>query len=209
MLKVYGHEKSRAFRVLWLLEELQLPYEHISLNFNEGEHRSADFLRLNPSGKVPVVVDGDRVIHESSAILLYLMDTYGQTSPLAVTTPEKRTELYQWLFYGSSELEQGLWTAARHSFVYPAEKRIEAAVNWGRSEFSGQLDYLSSMLGSKTYLLGAQFTIADILIVQILLWGTQQQKLDLRFDNVNQYLKRSVSRPQFQSLVARFKKAKA
>jgi glutathione S-transferase len=205
MLKLYGSEKSRAFRVLWLLEELGIPYEHHSLIFANEEHLSEEFLKLNPSGKVPVLTDGNQIIHESSAILLHLMDHYGQESELAIK-PGQRTELYQWLFYGSSELEQGLWTAARHSFVYPQDRRIDAAVTWGREEFTNQLNYLSQMLGNKSYLLGDQFTIADILIAQILLWATQQQKIDLSFDNIKAYLTRCVSRPKFRMLVARFKK---
>jgi glutathione S-transferase len=204
MLQLYGSEKTRAFRVLWLLEELNLPYKHMALNFAAGEHKSPDYLKLNPSGKVPVLVDGSLVIHESSAILLHLLDSYGEGSSLEISR-DKRTELYQWLFYGSSELEQGLWTAARHSFVYPPEKRIEAAVASGRAEFTSQLPYLSKMLGDKLFLLGDQFTIADILIAHILLWGSQQQKLDLVFDNINQYLKRCVSRPNYSKLVDRFK----
>lgn len=207
MLKIYGSQKSRTFRVLWLLDELDMQYDHISLNFTDGDHRSAEFLKINPSGKVPVLVDGDQIIHESSAILLHIMEKYGQNTALEVKS-ENRTKLYQWLFYGSSELEQGLWTAARHSFVYPVERRIKDAVLWGQEEFKSQLNYLSKMLGGQSYLLGEQFTIADILIAQILLWATQQQKIEIDFENLKAYLERCVSRPKFIALVKRFKKDK-
>jgi glutathione S-transferase len=208
MLRVYGHAKTRAFRVLWLLEELGLQYEHISLVYAKGEHRTKEFLRLNPLGKVPVLVDGDQVVYESAAIMMHLMEVRGTHSDLYIEPGSRRTHLYQWLFYGVAELEQGLWTAARHTFVLPPEKRIPAAINWGQEEFLKQLPYLSEQLGEKSYLLGGQFSIADILISQILSWATQQQKLPLQFDNLLQYQKRCTSRPCFQSLVARLREGR-
>jgi glutathione S-transferase len=205
MLKVYGHEKTRAFRVLWLLEELALPYEHHRPAIVRGDLQSPELLALHPAGKVPVLVDGDLVVHESTAIMLHLVDRYGAGSALAVTEPTERAALYQWLFYGASELEQGLWTAARHGFILPEAERLPAAIAWGRAEFTGQLRYLSTMLGERGFLLGERFTAADVLIAQILLWATQQQKLELGYDNVRAYLGRCTARPAFQALVTRFR----
>ena len=74
----------------------------------------------------------------------------------------------QWLFYGADELEQGIWTAARHKFVLPKEKRIAENIEWGFYEFEKCLDYFTLMLGDKSYVANDKFSVADIQIAQIL-----------------------------------------
>jgi len=77
MIKLYGIPASRAFRPLWMLEELGLAYENVPVNFADGGTRSAEFLTLNPNGHIPVLVDGEVVLWESMAISLYLARKYG------------------------------------------------------------------------------------------------------------------------------------
>jgi glutathione S-transferase len=89
VIRLYGTSNTRAFRPLWMLEELGLPFEHVKLDFAKGETRSADFLRLNPNGHVPVLVDGDLVLFESMAINLYLAERYGGGT-LRPDSPEDR-----------------------------------------------------------------------------------------------------------------------
>jgi glutathione S-transferase len=78
MLKLYGGTRSRAAIVAWYLEELAVPYEFVRLDMAAGAHRQPDYLAINPMGKVPALVDGETVVWESGAILLYLADKYGQ-----------------------------------------------------------------------------------------------------------------------------------
>jgi len=75
-MKLYGFGPTRSLRALWGLRELDAEFEFVPVNLLKGEHKSPEFLRLNPAGKVPVLVDGDLVIAESAAIVLYLADKY-------------------------------------------------------------------------------------------------------------------------------------
>ena len=202
MIKVYGSSRTRAFRVLWLLEEMGVEYEHVDVSFADGEHLSEEFLKLNPSAKVPVLIVDDVVYHETSMMLYMLADKYGKGTPLELAADDSKYKILQWLFYGADELEQGLWTAARHKFALPKERRIKEAIDWGFYEFEKALDYLSTMLGDKTYLVAESFSIADIQISQILMWAVSQQKLDLKYDNVRAYHKRARSREGFKKTVA-------
>ena len=206
MIEVYGNASSRAFRVFWLLEELQLEYVQRDVSFRDGEHLRDEFMRLNPASKVPVLIDGGEVYHETSMMLWMLADKYADGSALELPDDDKRYKILQWLFFGADELEQGIWTAARHKFVLPKEKRIQAAIHWGHEEFAKALDYLSVMLGEREFLVGGQFSIADIQISQILMWAVSQQSLDLRHDNLWDYLKRAKSREAFIATVKKYRK---
>ena len=205
MMKIYGHEKTRTFRVLWLLEELNLKYEHISLDFANKGHESTEFLALNPSGKVPVLVDNQNIIHESSTILFYLADVYGKNTSFDLTKVN-RHKIFQWLIFGSSELEQGLWTAARHTFVLPKDQRIEVLLGGDTKEFYRALTYTSEMLDNREYLVDNTFSIADILTAPDPALGLTTAKLDLKYENIKKYLKRCISRPSFEYLVRKYKK---
>ena len=145
------------------------------------------------------------MIHETAAILLHIVDNYAAGTSFALTN-ETRTAVYQWLFYGASELEQGLWTAARHTFVLPEAERIPAAIQWGLQDFRNQLNYVSTMLGTKSYLLGDPFTVADLFITTILAWGKQAQKVDLEYENVKAYFERCQNRPGYQDSVAKYRR---
>ena len=108
MYKLIGSVKSRAFRVLWLLEELGVPYEHV----NAGPH-SEEVLKYNPSGKVPVLIDGDAVISDSTAIMTFLSDKHGELTAKAGTV--KRAQQDAMLHQILDEIDAVLWAALRRS----------------------------------------------------------------------------------------------
>jgi glutathione S-transferase len=136
MMKLYGTPPTRVLRVIWLLNELGLEYEQVPVALLQGEHYQPDFLALNPAARVPVLVDGDQVITESAAIQLYLAEKYPQAGfiPSAV---EERAQMYRWIFFLMTEIEPPLWRIARHTFLYPDEKRIPQDVDLARQECSG------------------------------------------------------------------------
>lgn len=123
MLKLYGTPPTRALRVIWLLNELGLKYELIPVDLLQGEHRQHDFQSLNPAAKVPVLVDGNLVLTESSAIQLYLADKHPEAGFIPASL-EDRAEMYRWIFFLVTEIEQPLWRIARHTAIYPQEKRL-------------------------------------------------------------------------------------
>src|SRR4051812_2164924 len=104
MLTLYGHPYSHnARKVHWALEELGLPYEYETVDLMTGAHKKPDFVRLNPNGRVPVMRDGDFVLYESNAMLLYLAETAGP-GRLIPTKPQQRAQVLQWLSWQASDL---------------------------------------------------------------------------------------------------------
>src|SRR5262245_27813941 len=127
MIRLYGPSQTRAFRVLWLLEELGVPYEHVR-GGNPAELRSPEFLKLNPNGRVPVLVDGDVVLFESLAINLYLAERYGAES-LWPKTPGERAQAVQWSFWVVTECERVAFATLFHA----ATPAFEFWRSWVRS----------------------------------------------------------------------------
>jgi glutathione S-transferase len=123
MMKLYGFPPTRSIRVLWTLRELGVEFEFVNVNLMAGENRRPEFLALNPAGKVPVLVDGEFVLTESVAIVLYLAEKYTEKNLLPAGV-ELRAQVNRWLMFTATELEQPLWRIARHTAIYPKDKRL-------------------------------------------------------------------------------------
>ncbi len=104
-MKLYGLGPTRSIRALWGLLELGVDFEFIPVNLRAGENRHPDFLRLNPAGKLPVLVDGDFVLTESAAIVLYLAEKYPAKGLLPADL-KVRAQVYRWVMFAVTELEQ-------------------------------------------------------------------------------------------------------
>lgn len=182
MLKLYGGARSRASIVRWYLEELNAEYEFVLLDMQNGAHRQPEFLALNPMGKVPVLTDGETSIWESGAILIYLAEKFGKM-------PENlgdRGAIYQWVLFANSTLAQGL---------SPADNRNEAMARY--------LQPLDTIFQRADYLLGAEFSIADVAVGSILAYIPMMfQDVDLSpYTGVQTYMKRIGDRPAFQKAI--------
>lgn len=163
MYKVYGKVQTRAFRVLWMLEEIGEPYEFI----DAGPHSEA-VLALNPSGKVPVLQDGDDTLTDSVAIMTYLADKHGKlTFPAGTIKRAHQDALVHTIL---DEMDAILWTAARHSFILPEDQRVASVKPSLQWEFSRNLDRLAKRLNGP-FLMGDRMTIADILCTHCLNWA--------------------------------------
>ena len=134
MIKVYGVPQSRAFRVLWALRELGLEFENVPTSFAGGT-RSAEFLKLNPNGHIPVLVDGTTVLWESMAINLYLARQYGAGTLWPASVPDEG-RAFQWSFWGMTEVEASLLQVLMHRRILPKEQR-DAAVAGARGGQAG------------------------------------------------------------------------
>jgi hypothetical protein len=125
---------TRSIRVRWALQELGVDFEPITVNLVAGEHRRPAFLKLNPAGKVPVLVDGDLVLTESVAIVLYLADKY-PSKGLIPKDLKQRADANRWLLFTATELEQPLWRIARHTALYLEHLRLPGEVSLARRDF--------------------------------------------------------------------------
>jgi glutathione S-transferase len=202
MLKIYSYPQTRGLRVVWACKELGIEYDYKLVNLYKGEHKQADYLALTPSGKVPLIVDENRddgervVIAESGAILTYLADKQGRLIPKQNSS--LRAQYEEMMYFLLTELEQPLWTLAKHDFALPEDKRISQVSETAKWEFAKALKVFSKMLADKPYVLGEEFSVADIIAGQIMSWA-KGSKLDLLHDNVNAYADRVLNR---QGLIA-------
>lgn len=163
MYKVYGSINTRTFRVLWMLEELGEPYELI-----KAPPRSEIIMALNPLGKIPVLQDGDETITDSTAIMTYLGDKHGGLTFPAGSINRARQDALSHMIL--DELDAVLWTAARHSFVLPEDKRVpdvKPSLAW---EFGRNVDRLADQFQAP-FLMGDTMTIPDIIAVHCLNWA--------------------------------------
>lgn len=183
MLKLYGGARSRASIVQWYLEELAVPYEFVLLDMQAGQHRQSEFLKINPIGKVPAIVDGDFQLWESGAILLYLADKYGKTS----LSPEERGQISQWVLFANATLGPGIFIEATRE-----------------SETPRLLNPLNEIFGQQPFLLGDEFSVADVAVGSILSYIPVMLKLDLSpYPNVLNYIQRLSERPAFQKSIGK------
>ena len=194
MLILYGAPRSRATRVTWMLEEIGVRYEYRAVALAKGEGRQPPYLALNPSGKVPTLLDGELILSESAAIVTYLGDKYALSGLVPRTGGVARAKYNQCCYFCLSELEQPLWTVAKHSFVLPENKRVPAIKDTARWEFAQAAKLLSQQLGQQTYALGDHFSAADILLGHTLSWA-KNASTELEQENLIAYAERVLSRP--------------
>lgn len=195
MYKVIGGVKSRTLRVLWMLEELGVDYEHIV-----ASPRSDEVREHNPSGKVPVLLVDGEAVTDSMAILAFLGDRHGKLTRPAGSIERARQDGLS--FRILDELDATLWTAARHSFVLPEELRVPAVKTTLRWEFEQATQYMSNLLGDQPYLMGDEMTIPDILLTHCLGWAINA-RFAVEDENLRAYMDRLRSREAFQRATSR------
>ena len=192
-MKLYEFAPTRSIRVRWTLQELGVPFEAVTVNMMAGEHRSPEFLKINPAGKLPVLVDGDFVLTESIAAALYLAEKYPDKGLMPKDLRE-RAQVYRWLLFTTTEIEQPLWRIARHSNIYPPEKRLPADIELARGEFPPMAQVLEDHMRGREFIVGDHVTVADFVLAYTLDWA-KLVKLIEGFPVLDAYLERMYARP--------------
>lgn len=193
-MTLYSCPQTRGTRVTWMLEEVGAEYAYVKVDLMSGAGWRAPFVELNPGGKVPVLVDGGLVLTESAAICTYLGDRFPDAGLVPEPRTARRAQYDSWCFFVLSELEQPLWTAAKHSFALPEKHRVPAVIDTARWEFSVAAKVLARGLGESPYILGDAFTAADILIAHTLSWA-RHVDFDSGSESLTAYADRVLGRP--------------
>ncbi|KAM3095841.1 glutathione S-transferase family protein [Phormidesmis sp. 146-12] len=199
-MKLYEFAPTRSIRVRWVLQELGVEFEAISINMRTGEHHTPDFIAINPTGKLPVLIDGEHVITESVAITLYLGEKYPESN-LVPTDLLLRAQLYRWLLFTATELEQPLWRIARHTFIYPEELRLPAEIPLARQDFTNMAVVLENHLLDRQFVVGEQVTVGDFVLAYTLDWANEVQLL-ATFPTLVEYMERMYKRPKAAQRIA-------
>jgi glutathione S-transferase len=200
MMKLYGLGPTRSLRALWALQELDADFEFVPVNLLGGENRHPDFLRLNPAGKVPVLVDGDMVLTESAAIVFYLAEKYPDKGLMPSDLTE-RAEAYRWSLFAVTELEQPLWRISKHSFLYPEDKRLPEDIALAREDFAAMAEVLERHMDGRTFIVGDRISVADCVTVYVIDWGNEVGLID-GLPNLKAYLERIYARPKAPPRIA-------
>ena len=192
-LKIYGIPRSRAFRTLWMALELGLDYENIAIGIS-GDSRQPSFLAINPNGHIPAIDDNGFILWESMAINLYLAKKYG-LGTLYPTALDNEGRAWQWSFWGITEIEKPVLTAMFNRAILPEDRRDPAAADAAEKEMQGPLGVLDGAVSQMPYLLGDDFTVADLNVAAILAWA-RPARIDLApFPKMADWLSRCALRP--------------
>ena len=205
MIKIYGFPYTRSIRATWALEEARADYEFLPVNLAKGEHKQQAFLKLNPGGKVPALVDNELVLTESAAIVTYIGEKF-PASGLVPSDIKARAHYLQWCFFAMSELETPLWTMTKHSQILPEERRVPAVKESCIWEFQRAAAVLEKHLEGREFVVGDQFTAADILLGGTLNWA-RKAEVPLTSSVLESYANQMAARPAL--LRARAREAKA
>ncbi|MGE3496552.1 MAG: glutathione S-transferase family protein [Candidatus Binatia bacterium] len=202
MITLYHYPQSRSLRVLWLLEELALPYQLEVLALGPTGLQSERYRQIHPLGRVPALRDGDVLMHESGAILEYLLERYGdgRLAP-APDSPERATFL-QWFHYAEATALPPLSDLAQHSVLKPEAERIAALVPDAIARARASMAVVEGALAGRHYLCGREFTAADIMMgytVQLAKWF---HVIGEESPNQQAYLARLNARPAMQKALA-------
>jgi glutathione S-transferase len=199
-MKLYEFAPTRSIRARWALQELGVDFEPITVNLVTGEQRLPKFLEINPAGKIPVLVDGDLVLTESVAIVLYLAEKYRDRA-LVPTELRQRAEHDRWLLFAVTELEQPLWRIARHTSLYPEHQRLPGDVVLAGQDFRPMATVLERHMQNRLFIIGETVTVADFVTAYTLDWANEVRLLD-GCPKLLAYMERMYSRPHAPPRIA-------
>jgi len=189
----YHNPQSRAAMVHWMLEEVGAKYETRLISFAKAEHKSPEFLAINPMGKLPTLVVDGTPITETPAIIAWLADAYPAAGLAPALGSLERASWYRWLFFGGSCIEPAM---VDQMLQRPAPAR-KGAVGWG--SYNDVIDTLEAALDGRPYLLGETFSAADVYVGSELNWGGMFGAPRLKeSETLQAYVHRVTDRPAYK-----------
>ena len=193
-LKIYGTTRSRANRVIWMAEELGIPYEPISVDLSGP--RDPAFLAVNPNGRIPAIDDDGFHLFESMAINLYLAKKHGGAlAPLGSTEEALAT---QWSFWAVTELEKPGLDYLMHTMFLPAEQRDASIPGKALETLKKPIAVLDKALASTGNLVGDRFTVADLNVGCFVAYLASARDFLAQYPNVGKFVAAIVARPAFK-----------
>ena len=199
MIKLYHAQLTRSIRIIWLLEELGIPYELATVAFKPPRH---SFEQDTPTGKFPAIEDDGMVMFESGAIVEYLIEKYGKGRLAPPIGSRDRGPYLQWLHFAEATAFPPIGDIARHSMFLPEAERIPQVAADGRVRAKNALDVLERALAGKEYIVGNELTGADIMMGYFLMAARMLGCVGAEHPNVAAYWERLAARPGFQKALS-------
>jgi glutathione S-transferase len=199
-LRIYGLARTRAFRALWIAKELGLDYEHIPMEIGQAGARQAEYLALNPNGRLPAIVDDNGfVLWESLAITLYLAKKHA-TGTLYPATLEGEAEAWKWSLWAVQEVDRGVNIWSLHAVRLPLEDRDPQKLADALKVIGPPFKVLDGVLAGRPYLLGETFTVTDLNVSAVI---SRAIDMDLAaLPHLGGWLKRCLERPAAREALA-------
>ena len=189
-LRIYGIARTRAFRALWIAKELGLDYEHVPIEIGAAGARQPEYLAINPNGRLPAIDDDGFVLWESLAITLYLAKKHGRLYP---TTLEGEARAWQWSLWSVQEVDRGVNIWSLHAVRLPPEDRDPQRLAEALKVIEAPFRVLDSALTGRSYLLGNDFTVADLNVAAVI---SRAIDMDLAATpRLGDWLRRCLERP--------------
>jgi glutathione S-transferase len=190
MMKLYWSPRSRSFSALWLMEETGQPYERVLTDISKGAQKTPEYLAVNPMGKVPALQDGEVTLAEVAAICAYVAELYPQAKLAPPVGDRLRAKYLYWLFFGPSCVEPAMVQVATKIEMNPT------AAGWGTAE--RVFDVLDAALKQGPWILGENFSAADIVIGSGLNFAVRLFKTIPARPSFDRYIDVCAARPAFQ-----------
>lgn len=197
-MKLYYAPQTRAGRPRWMLEELGVPYELVTLDLGKGEHKTPAYRAIHPHGAVPALVDGDLTLFESAAICAYLADKYPEKHLAPPIGTPARGLYYQWMHYAMATIEPPLLQVFLHRVMLPEAERSPAVAEAGVQAFGEVVPVLERALAGRRWILGDQFSAADVMVGSCLIWG-KFMGLTAAHPELEAYIGRLMERPAYRA----------
>lgn len=191
-LVFYTNPMSRGRIVRWMLEEIGQPYDTHLLRWETGETKSADYLAINPMGKVPTLVHDGVIVTECAAICAYLADAFPQAGLAPPSNSPLRGPYYRWLFFGAGPIEQAVGAKAINFEPSP-----EQATSLGFGSMTDVQNAIEIAVTGRAFLVGETFTAADLYLTSQLSWGMEFGTIEKR-PAFETYVERHLQRPANQ-----------
>ena len=198
-LRIYGIARTRAFRALWIANELGLDYEHIPIEIGAAGARKPDYLAINPNGRLPAIDDGGFTLWESLAITLYLAKKHA-TGSLYPATLEGEAKAWQWSLWSVQEVDRGVNIWSLHAVRLPPEDRDVARRAEALKVLAAPFKVLDGALADRGYLLGDEFSVADLNVAAVI---SRAIDMDLSAaPRIAGWLRRCLDRPAARAALA-------
>ena len=198
-LRIYGIARTRAFRALWIADEIGLDYEHLPIEIGEAGARAPQFRAINPNGRLPFIDDNGFVLFESLAITLYLAKKHS-TGRLYPATLEGEAKAWQWSLWAVQEVDRGVNIWSLHAVRLPPEERDAGKRAEALKVLVSPFKVLDTAVSKQPYLLGSDFTVADLNVAAVI---SRAIEMDLgAVPNLKAWLTRCLERPAARAALA-------
>ena len=201
MLKVHFAPNSRAGRIIWLLEELKLPYEVNRMDFHPKDLKSDEHRSRHPLGRIPVLDDGNVRIYESGAIVEYVLERHKNGNLKPDVSSNTYPNYLQWFHYCEGMVMPPINTIVVQTILLPEDRRDETVLNQAKKLLSKSLEPVNKELEGKEYLIG-DFSAADIMLGHACFMSNRLGCVSEEMSNMKSYVDNINKRPAFQTAIS-------